>query len=424
MPESNLRRTVLRRAMEPWLSLLLLLPALLAGDPAEYRRRVDTVRHTPGFVVLWDFVLRSERRFDAYQPSGSSHDYRLDAVNYVRDYWNLGRPASYDDFPLLGSGPFGDAVRFRNETDPDFRPVLLIPRGRLHNTPLDVKGPGQSVSMVVWLNHESGNHALAGIWHEGTDLHSENAPVARVEKGRRQYALFAGLAANNGAAAVHVSENGGASFGDRYARNLAVTPERIPSDTWSAAGLTYDNARHVVTAYLNGKASDYWIEHPDTHPFFRWPASGWLQAQLHRQPGLQPGEDPNFPAAQFYEPPEAKPLRRERVSQTADRRTEIHHFVYTRVQVSLEKDGQGRFRRVVERKLVALRANPFWFAHDLYAPARVEDGGPFTIGRVIHTSRSVGFTGAIGGVAVFRRALTAAEMRRLAAIAALPPLSR
>jgi hypothetical protein len=77
----------------------------------------------------------------------------------------------------------------------------------------------------------------------------------------------------------------------------------------------------------------------------------------------------------------------------------------------------------VKRELVALRANPFWFAHDLYAPARVEDGGPFTIGRVIHTGRSVGFTGYIGGVAVFDRALRAGEMERLAAIARSGPVT-
>jgi hypothetical protein len=41
-------------------------------------------------------------------------------------------------------------------------------------------------------------------------------------------------------------------------------------------------------------------------------------------------------------------------------------------------------------------------------------GGSFSIGSVIHSSRSVGFTGWIGGVAVFDRALSAEEQRRLA----------
>ena len=47
--------------------------------------------------------------------------------------------------------------------------------------------------------------------------------------------------------------------------------------------------------------------------------------------------------------------------------------------------------------LVELAAYP----HDLYAPPHDGSGGPFTIGRVIHGSRSVGFTGWIGGVVVY-----------------------
>ena len=60
--------------------------------------------------------------------------------------------------------------------------------------------------------------------------------------------------------------------------------------------------------------------------------------------------------------------------------------------------------------------NPFWFPHDLYDPGAAEGGGPFTIGRVIHSSRGNGTRQTIGGVAVFGRALSAREMRRLAAI--------
>jgi hypothetical protein len=69
---------------------------------------------------------------------------------------------------------------------------------------------------------------------------------------------------------------------------------------------------------------------------------------------------------------------------------------------------------VVGEDLVALKANPFWFAHDLFSPGSAEAGGPFTIGRVIHSGRGVGFTGWIGGVAVFNRALSPAQMRRRA----------
>lgn len=41
-------------------------------------------------------------------------------------------------------------------------------------------------------------------------------------------------------------------------------------------------------------------------------------------------------------------------------------------------------------------------------------GGPFTIGRVIHSSRGFGFPGWIGGVAVFYRTFSETELNRLA----------
>jgi hypothetical protein len=373
-------------------------------------------------------------RFDAHQPRGAAHDFRLDAVNYVREYWNEGRAADYGDFPLLGRGPFGEAIRIAPEPDRNFRPCLLVPRRRLHDSGLDVKGPGRSVSMVVWLIRERGDHAIAGIWHEGTDLQTEAGPARKVERGMRQYALFAGLAANPGAAAVHVSENGASSFSDMYARNLAVTPEvipAVPADTpaglldraWSVAAFSFDDRRHTVTAYLNGVASEFWIDHPGNHPFFQWAYKAWVQAELHRLPGVQPGEDPGFPPEQFYRPPETKPLSRAVIEMRGDERIELHTFPFTRVRVTLARDRKGRYSRVVSRELVAIKANPFWFAHDIYTPPRPEEGGPFTIGRVIHSGRSVGFTGYIGGVAVFGRALSAEEMKRLASIARDGPIS-
>ena len=296
--------------------------------------------------------------------------------------------------------------------------------------------------MAVWMVRHGGNHAIAGIWHEGTDLEDRSRRAANVQAGRRQYALFAGLAANDGASAVHVSENGRSSFGDRYARNLAATRRLIPTAApdapdavldaaWSVVGFVFDNERNTATAYLDGEAEDHWIEDPASHPFFQWPARGWLQAQLRRLPGLQDGEEPDYPGNQLYEPPEAAPRQRTRVSATAAERVFDDTYEFTRVRVTERRGADGRWQ-AASRELRALRVNPFWFPHDLYDPGTAEGGGPFTIGRVIHSARGNGTRQTIGGVAVFGRALSAREMRRLAAIGrvggraagGLPPAAR
>mgnify|MGYP005840029137 CR=1 FL=1 len=417
-------RTAVRRLV------FLLAPAIAPQVSAEsaydeYLRRVAAIRQTPGFAALWDFVQREDGpggqgRFIAHAAAGDPRRYPLEARNIIRDFWGAGSEATYGDIPLAGRGPFGQAVLFRKESDANFLPVLLVPRLALHDSPLDVKGPRASVSMVVWVAHEEGNHAMAGIWHEGTDITPVEDRASVVQAGRRQYALFAGLAANPGAVAAHVSENGGSSFGDIYARNLAVTRERIPvsspggeGEEWSVVGFVFDNAADRVTAYLNGRAEDFWIEAPSTHPFFRWPAQGWMQAQQAKLPGVQEGELPGYPKDQYYEPPETRLVEEQVELDSAELKVVLKHFEFTKVRETYQAETPGGWR-LVRRELVALKVNPYWFGHDLFAPSAASDGGPFTIGRVIKSSRSSGNTALYGGVAVFRRALPPEDMQRLA----------
>ena len=398
---------------------------LLRADP--YADRVATVTSVPGLVAFWDFTKREApgARFTAHVPAGAKHDYALDAGNYVRDLWGQGPAASYADFPLLGSGPFGQALRIKAEANPDFRPLLFVPRARLHDTPLDIKGAGRAVTVVVWAIRESGNHALAGIWHEGTDLKEKSTEtIAKVERGQRQYALFAGLN-KEGAACGHVSENGASSFLNKYALhkcNSAEASPKVPADadpvtlakSWRTFAMTFDSRTRELTGWLDGASGDRWLENPQQDRLLAFAANAWLQGRLARIPGLQEGEDPKFPADQYYNPPEATPVKVTPLETQGTRRSELREYRYTKVKVTLE-DG-----RETGRELVALRLNPWWFPHDLYAPKADGTGGPFTIGRVIHSSRGVGFTGWIGGVAVFDRALTAGELAQLHALATNP----
>ncbi len=418
----NLMFTRIQVIVLPLVAFNSVTAAESAGD------RAAAVKRTPGLVAFWDFVKREpdgQRRFTAHVPEGAKTDYPLDAANYVKDYWSAGREATYDDFPLLGRGPFGQAIRIAKEKDPDFRPFLFVPRARLHDTPLDIKGAGKSVTVVVWAIRESGNHALAGIWHEGTDLkQKETSGIAKVERGQRQYALFAGLN-KEGSACGHVSENGASSFLNKYAlhkcNSLGLSPA-MPADApvetldtaWQCFAMTFDHEKDELTGWLNGVAGDRWLENPQKDGLLSFAANAWLQGRLRREPGLQPGEDPTFPPEQFYNPPEEKPVAVQVVSETADERVELREYGYTKVKVTL------RGGREAARDLVALRLNPWWYPHDLYAPKNDGSGGPFTIGRVIHSSRGVGFTGWIGGVAVFDRALRTEELAALAVLR-IPP---
>ncbi len=414
----------------------LVVPAASRAAPG-HDERIAAVTGTPGLVAFWDFVEREpdgQRRFVAHVPAGAPSDYPLDAGNYVRDFWGEGRGATYDDFPLLGRGPFGEAIRIRKEEDPSFRPFLFVPRSRLHDTPLDIKGAGRSVTVVVWAIRESGNHALAGIWHEGTDLREKATEgIRRVERGQRQYALFAGLN-KEGSACGHVSENGASSFLNRYALhkcNSAAVAAPVPADAppaaldagWHCFAMTFDDARDELTGWLDGAAGDRWLDDPQQDRLLSFAANAWLQGRLRRQDGIQPGEDPAFPADQCYSPPEETPVTVAVVSEGTGERLELREYPFTKVRVTLRKTAQGTWEET-GRELAALRLNPWWYPHGIYAPGDAASGGPFTIGRVIHSARSVGFTGWIGGVAVFDRALSADDIGRLAAISRQQPIAR
>lgn len=415
------------------LGLPLVWATAQAADPVQ--TRVQTVTGTPGLIAFWDFVKRepgAAGRFAAHVPKGTANDYPLDAGNYVKDFWGEGRDAGYGDFPLMGRGPFGEAIFIRKEKDENFRPFLQVPRKRLHNSPLDIKGADRSLTVVAWAIRQSGGHALAGIWHEGTDLKKEAGDdIRKIEPGQRQYGLFAG---NNitGTACAHLSENGAGSFLNRFAMhksNSADLSPAVPADSpaevldasWQCFAMTFNHETDELTSWLNGRSGDRWFDNPQGNQSLAHAYNAWRQGHFHREPGLQDGEDVNYPPDQYYNPPEDKPVSVKRISEHDKEKVELHEFGYTRVQVVFHKNDKGQWE-VVNRDLIGLRLNPWWYPHQIYEPVDEGSGGPFTIGRAIHSARTVGFTGWIGGVAVFDRALSAEELAKLTAVA-LPPVS-
>jgi hypothetical protein len=92
------------------------------------------------------------------------------------------------------------------------------------------------------------------------------------------------------------------------------------------------------------------------------------------------------PKNQFYNPPENAILATNILRKTPDARVELHTYRYTKVGVRLRKGNDGKLMKM-----------PL-------------SGGPFTIGRVIHGARSVGFTGWTGCVAVSTSRIPATPM--------------
>ena len=182
---------------------------------------------------------------------------------------------------------------------------------------------------------------------------------------------------------------------------------------WTAIGFVYDIEKKIVTAYNDGRANEHWVAQPAETSFFAPAANAWRQAWLSKIPGLQEGEDPEFPPDQFYEPPETEPLEKVVESETANERVVFLTYEFTKVRERQTKR-DGKFV-TQDRDLVALKANPWYFGHDLYTPT-LEDGGPFTIGRVIHSNRHGTLQAWFGGVAVYDRALEGEEMEKLSNI--------
>ncbi len=393
--------------------------------------RVNRVTQIPGLVALWDFVqrrdsLQTDNPFVSIPGEPGAQTYELEPRNLSLDYWHQGPPATLDDFELFGRGPFGQAVRFSSPSSLDHLPVLAVPREKLHDSPLDIKGQGKSVTLVVWLLYEKGNHAIAGMWHEGTVTPRGEPPVIQVP-GKRQFGLFAGLQANKGGIGAHISENGSSSFGDIYARHLAAMPMKMkkikpgtpPADSdtyWNAVGLVFHNEEDRVTAYVNGISNEVWVENPKESRFYQHAYRAWQQGQLAAQDGVQPEEDVNFPQDQYYTPPEDEPIETKIIEQTADRIVRLETYAFTKVEATYQVKPDGSLGKPLKRDLVAIKSNPYYFGYDIYAPKSIEEGGPFTIGRVIHSNRHPTLSAWIGGVAVFDRALSDQEMKTLATI--------
>ena len=90
----------------------------------------------------------------------------------------------------------------------------------------------------------------------------------------------------------------------------------------------------------------------------------------------------SFPKDQFYRPPEDKPVDTRIVERTSDRVVRLETYPFTKVEATYQVEPNGTIGKSLKRELVALKSNPYYFGYDIYTPRTIEQGGPFTIGRV------------------------------------------
>ena len=185
---------------------------------------------------------------------------------------------------------------------------------------------------------------------------------------------------------------------------------------WNAVGMVFNNEENRVTAYVNGSANEVWVENPKESRFFEHAYRAWQQGQLAAIDGIQPGEDVDFPKDQYYRLPEDEPVETKIIERTSDRIVQLETYPFSKIEATYQVKPDGKLGKPLKRDLVALKSNPYYFGYDIYAPKTMEQGGPFTIGRVIHSNRHATLSAWIGGVAVFDRALSDKEMKKLATI--------
>lgn len=231
----------------------------LIGCTNNETSNTQRVAQTEGLVAFWDFKKSGGAEWQSYFDNNTiERSFPL----YLRQ---IGDPARYTvrDWPykdepskvvIDNSGPFQNAIRFNQGYI-----YGEVPRKEFDDTLLDLNGL-KPFTMIAWVKFEGNRHMVAGIWDEGG---------WNKYAGRRQAALFAGLFNQKGVIG-HVSSTGAASFpqsnvdGAQYARIRAIDGQSFENSEWISMAMSFDPENKKVTAYLNGKATEYSVADPVT----------------------------------------------------------------------------------------------------------------------------------------------------------------
>lgn len=419
------------------LSCVMLL--IFSGNLLAQENPSRQVARVPGLVAFWDFNRVANHQWVSVSDTQTND--RVFPVVLRR----IGDPKSYrlNDWPYTDThsrlviekdGPFGQAVRLNKGYI-----FAEVPRAAFDKTLLDISGR-QPFTLVSWVKFTGQRHLIAGVWDEGGwDKYG----------GRRQYALFGGLFGSKGVIA-HVSATGAASYpqsnasGSQYARLKAMDGGTFPNNEWVCTAMSYDPVKREVAAFLNGIQTPF--HYGDTviqdvfgntdkealNPVrFDWPlfspraltlkfngynqktdgvAEHWIFADTE-QNRITYGR---LPAASAQEKSfrvtvdiqrEKKSLLPAPVTLDAVSGTSVRYPATVTTQpgdviiATLQEQSGTTWRRVGRELRKAL-----------------QEGAPFTFGRALGLGTGEPGHGSelmMGGVAVFNRPLTAAELRKI-----------
>ena len=228
----------------------------------------EKVLATPSLVAFWDFQeTNANGNFVARANVNGAVETGLypvwlrtgeaiggGGVGYTTATWP---DAQHNVINQNAGGPFGQGLNVDQTTL-----YATVERANFANTPLDISGRSP-FTLMAWVKFpvNSHKHHIAGIWDEGSwDRYS----------GQRQYALFRTNRYGDRLFG-HISATGAASYpqsnasGSEYARIRALNGETLDEGAWRMLAMTYngDDAQSsqdgvsTVNSYSNGEE---WVE--------------------------------------------------------------------------------------------------------------------------------------------------------------------
>ena len=228
----------------------------------------EKVLQTPSLVAFWDFqetnangnfVARSNLNgavetglYPVWLRRGYSHD--GGGVGYTPATWPA---AQHSVITQNAGGPFGQGLNV-DQT----RLYASVNRANFADTPLDISGRS-AFTLAAWVKFpkHSNRHHIAGIWDEGSwDKYSGQRQYALFRTGRYGHRLFG-----------HISATGAASYpqsnrsGSQYARIRALNGATLDEGSWRMLAMTYDgdeaqSSQDGVATVNSYEEGEEWVE--------------------------------------------------------------------------------------------------------------------------------------------------------------------